>query len=106
MYYHRFVQDDRPDYLCPGIEQEDAIRRYWKLRSAEEMLPLQKDAVRFEGMLYDTWNHKELYLEKSYGDYWSLPASVAQAHAWEMESYSDSDRELVRRIREKTGRYI
>ena len=96
-----FSPEDADVGMCPGFELERPLRNYWNLFQEDVLLPLRKNAVEFEGMQYDSWNQSDAYLVIRYGDYWGLPSSLSQAHASEMEHYSDHDRLIVQSIREK-----
>ncbi len=47
--------------------------------------PLCKNAVEFEGVFYDAWDHYEEALTDFYGDYWSLPRSISEPHSTELD---------------------
>ena len=55
------------------------------LKQYSRHFPLRKNAVEFEGVLYDAWDHYEDALTYFYGDYWSLPRSISEPHSTELD---------------------
>ena len=54
--------------------------------SINEMLPLEKNKVEFEGNKYDAFMNSDTLLELSYGDIWQMPTKVYPSHSDEMEN--------------------
>ena len=64
----------------------------------EELLPLLKEEVEFEGMKYDAFlNYKEL-LNMQYGDIWRFPSKIFSHHLYEMEEGLE---DAIKQIKQK-----
>lgn len=52
---------------------------------ADEMLPLNKNSVEFEGIYYDAFKNCDTLLELEYGDIWNMPSKIYPKHSGEMK---------------------
>ena len=73
------------DFFCGTLDTPFWARDPRGIKSCHRHFPLKKNAVEFEGALYDAWDHYEDALTYFYGDYWSLPRSISEPHTTELD---------------------
>ena len=69
--------------------------------SVDDVLPLKKDAVEFEGKKYAAFNNFEKHLANLYSNYMTLPLDIYPKHQEEMDEVSREEAEMVERENEK-----
>lgn len=84
-------------YLCFGFDCPTFIRNQGYVYPCSQMLPYEKNALRFEGDDYDSLRDPDLWLHNAYGDYWSLPKTIRPGHP-ELSSMDENDLRFLRRI--------
>ena len=72
-------------YFCGSLDTPFWARDPRGMKSWDRHFPLRKNAVEFEGKLYDAWDHYEDALTYMYGDYWALPRSISEPHTTELD---------------------
>lgn len=103
LFLNQFLSNEKSSHICLTIEQEKGFRNSRKLISCGMCMPIQQNAVVFEGKTYDTINNFELGLQNYYGNIWSLPKTVNSIHLTEMFNYSKKDQEIVESIKKQNG---
>lgn len=73
------------DFFCGTLDTPFWARDPRGIKSYHRHFPLRKNAVEFEGVLYDAWEHYEDALTYMYGDYWALPRSISEPHSTELD---------------------
>lgn len=88
--------------LCESIYDGYAFRNVFGtgIFKKEEMLPLLKNKVEFEGNKYDAFANYENLLNLQYGDIWRFPARIFSHHLFEVEEELDK---AIKQFKEKTG---
>ena len=80
-----FQRMGKGDFFCGTLDTPFWARDPRGIKSYHRHFPLKKNAVEFEGTLYDAWNHFEEALTSMYGDYWALPRSISEPHSTELD---------------------
>ncbi len=102
-YSSEFGGIEGKPYYCLGIETDIDLINILKLCPASLFLPYQKNSVLFEGELYSAYREYDSILRIQYGEYWSLPTTISQAHPDELSDLCQEDKMIVESI--KSGRY-
>ena len=95
----RFVSENRHTHFTRGIGNGIWLRDIYRVQKYDEYLPFAKDAVCFEGALYDTFQNNEALLQYQYGDIWSLPSVIGQKHEYEHVDFSAEDERILMELR-------
>ena len=82
---HSFGRSGRGEWFFEALDSPYWARDPRGIMSAREHFPLQKDAVEFEGRMYDAWSNYDRALERMYGDIWQLPFSIGEPHTTEFD---------------------
>lgn len=102
IFLEEFSSDDDSSHFCLAIEQEKDFRESRKFRECSLFMPIHKNAVVFEGQLYDTISNYELGLQLYYGDIWNLPRAIQAEHSEEMMKFNENDQKIIEAINENT----
>lgn len=101
-YQKLFLENNKKkegvQYCCLGIENDHVPFIKQALLPADVYLPFNKNTIIFEGDHYSCFNDYNSWLKMWYGDYWSLPKEIAQAHPKEFNSFSKEDQEIIAKI--------
>lgn len=81
-------------YICETLDSPYWSRDPRGISLASDRLPYKKNAVEFEGRLYDAWSNYEQALTHFYGNYWSLPFSISEPHTNELDGWKEAMAEL------------
>ena len=75
------------DSYCESIYDGWAFRRCWGIGifHKDELFPLLKNEVEFEGIKFDAFRTYPEMLEREYGDIWSFPERMFSHHLYEIE---------------------
>ena len=86
----------RGTHVVMGADQSYGFVKFNGINSCNDVLPINKDGVEFENVLYNAqYNYKKL-LEIQYGDYMSLPRDITPTHSLELSSISEKDRQIAK----------
>lgn len=86
------------DYICFGIDNPIFIRNMGYVYSENELFPLEKNGVIFEGDQYDVFKNSNDWLINSFGDYWTVPRNIISGHA-DFNVISNEDINLIKGLR-------
>lgn len=100
-YRERFMRENNEEHFTRAIGNDSWLRSIYHIQKSEDYLPFERDAVEFEGKLYDTYRNHDKILRYQYGDYWALPNALGQKHDYEMREYTAEDIALLEEIRGK-----
>ena len=94
----RYCKTGEYNGFCQGVDQDFIFRDIHKIASADEYLPIKRNALLFEGAYYDSYQNPEKWLAGQYGDFWSLPRAIQQQHYKEFSGYTEQDQKLLEKI--------
>ncbi len=83
-------------WFCETLDSPYWARDPRGMMSAAVYFPLVKDAVEFEGRMYDAWSNFDQALAHMYGDIWNLPFSIREPHTTEFDEGLEAAFEAMR----------
>lgn len=86
--------------LCESIYDGYAYRSAFGtgIFKEDELFPLLKEEVEFEGRKYDSFNNYEMLLNLQYGDIWKFPSKIFSHHLYEIEGEMEN---AINQIKQK-----
>ena len=80
-----FGRFGKGEWFCETLDSPYWSRDPRGIVRVADRFPLIKDAVEFEGKMYDAWRNYEDAMTHFFGDFWSLPFSVSEPHTTEFD---------------------